>query len=82
MPAVKLLRPRIDAVVFRNRDELLLSVILAEFGSDALDFGEVAAFQHESVCAERLLRIFDEPLSELRMFDGAPYDGANHLVSH
>src|SRR5216684_34149 len=76
-------RLRLEAVMFGDRNELLLDVVpRAQLCANLFDLSEVRRFQRESVRRERLLRVVHQPLAELRVFLCSADDGTDHLVTH
>src|SRR6185436_5321255 len=73
----------VDAVLLCDCDQLLLGIgPLAEVGSDPLDLGHIRVLERKSMRTKRFLRVVDEATAELRVFDGAADDRADHFVAH
>jgi hypothetical protein len=69
--------------VFGDRHELLLDIsTFAKAGSNRFDLGEIRLLQGKTMRSERFLRVLDQSLAELRVFDRTADDGTDHLVTH
>jgi hypothetical protein len=72
----------LDPVSFGDRHETLLHIFTPKVASNLLDLSHLLRLELKAMCFECRLRVVDELLAELRMFDGAANDGADHFVSH